>query len=88
MTLPGKLVGVASYLLIGHWWEDHANNAAAIKAFITNKIADIGPLVENEGLDVGDHLGLSSNELSCTTDTLALLEQLESRGVIVEHDCF
>ncbi len=37
-----EMVGVASYLLIGHWWEDDANNAAAIKAFITNKIADIG----------------------------------------------
>ncbi len=40
-----EMVGVASYLLIGHWWEDHANNAAAIKAFITNKIADIGLIV-------------------------------------------
>jgi len=40
-----ELVGVASYLLIGHWWEDHDNNAAAIKAFITNKIADIGLFV-------------------------------------------
>ena len=37
-----ELVGVASYLLIGHYWEDHENNAAAIKAFITNKVADIG----------------------------------------------
>ena len=37
-----ELVGVASYLLIGHWWEDHANNAAAIKAFLVNKVADIG----------------------------------------------
>jgi NADH-quinone oxidoreductase subunit L len=37
-----ELVGVASYLLIGHYWEDHDNNAAAIKAFITNKIADVG----------------------------------------------
>ncbi len=40
-----EMVGVASYLLIGHWWEDHANNAAAIKAFITNKLADIGLFV-------------------------------------------
>ncbi|MBU1226430.1 MAG: NADH-quinone oxidoreductase subunit L [Actinobacteria bacterium] len=40
-----ELVGVASYLLIGHWWEDHDNNAAAIKAFITNKIADVGLFV-------------------------------------------
>jgi NADH-quinone oxidoreductase subunit L len=37
-----ELVGVASYLLIGHYWEDHENNAAAIKAFITNKVADVG----------------------------------------------
>jgi NADH-quinone oxidoreductase subunit L len=40
-----ELVGVASYLLIGHYWEDHANNAAAIKAFITNKIADVGLVI-------------------------------------------
>ena len=40
-----ELVGVASYLLIGHWWEDHENNAAAIKAFITNKVADVGLIV-------------------------------------------
>jgi NADH-quinone oxidoreductase subunit L len=37
-----ELVGVASYLLIGHYWEDHANNAAAIKAFLVNKVADVG----------------------------------------------
>jgi len=37
-----ELVGVASYLLIGHYWEDHDNNAAAIKAFIVNKVADVG----------------------------------------------
>jgi NADH-quinone oxidoreductase subunit L len=50
-----ELVGVASYLLIGHWWEDHANNAAATKAFITNKIADIGLFVGviMAGLTVG-----------------------------------
>ena len=40
-----ELVGLASYLLIGHYWEDHENNAAAIKAFITNKVADIGLVV-------------------------------------------
>ena len=37
-----ELVGVASYLLIGHYWEDDANNAAAIKAFLVNKVADVG----------------------------------------------
>jgi NADH-quinone oxidoreductase subunit L len=37
-----ELVGLASYLLIGHWWEDQANNAAAVKAFLVNKVADVG----------------------------------------------
>ena len=37
-----ELVGVASYLLIGHYWEEHENSSAAIKAFITNKVADVG----------------------------------------------
>ena len=37
-----ELVGVASYLLIGHYWEDHENSSAAIKAFLTNKVADVG----------------------------------------------
>lgn len=37
-----ELVGVASYLLIGHYWEDHDNSSAAIKAFLVNKVADVG----------------------------------------------
>ncbi len=40
-----ELVGLASYLLIGHYWEDHANNAAATKAFLVNKVADVGLFV-------------------------------------------
>ena len=37
-----ELVGVSSYLLIGHYWEDHENSSAAIKAFLVNKVADVG----------------------------------------------
>ena len=37
-----ELVGVASYLLIGHYWESHENSSAAIKAFLVNKVADVG----------------------------------------------
>jgi len=37
-----ELVGVASYLLIGHYWEDQENSSAAIKAFLVNKVADVG----------------------------------------------
>ena len=35
-------VGLASYLLIGHYWEHKENSDAAIKAFMTNKVADVG----------------------------------------------
>jgi NADH-quinone oxidoreductase subunit L len=35
-------VGLASYLLIGHYWEGLDNVRAGNKAFLTNKVADVG----------------------------------------------
>ncbi len=35
-------VGLASYLLIGFWFKKPAANAAAIKAFVVNRIGDFG----------------------------------------------
>jgi NADH-quinone oxidoreductase subunit L len=35
-------VGVASYLLIGFWFEKRSANDAAIKAFVTNRVGDFG----------------------------------------------
>ncbi len=35
-------VGLASYLLIGFWYQKPAANAAAIKAFIVNRVGDFG----------------------------------------------
>ncbi len=40
-----ELVGVCSFALIGHWWEDKANTDAAMKAFLTNRVGDIGLIV-------------------------------------------
>jgi NADH-quinone oxidoreductase subunit L len=37
-----ELVGVCSYFLIGHYWEEHEYSSAAIKAFITNRVGDVG----------------------------------------------
>ncbi|GBQ90646.1 NADH-quinone oxidoreductase chain L [Acetobacter nitrogenifigens DSM 23921 = NBRC 105050] len=34
-------VGLASYLLIGYWFQKPSANAAAIKAFVVNRIADL-----------------------------------------------
>ncbi len=35
-------VGLASYLLIGFWYQQPSANAAAIKAFIVNRVGDFG----------------------------------------------
>ncbi len=38
-------VGLCSYLLIGFWYQNHAYNAAANKAFIVNRIGDLAFLL-------------------------------------------
>ncbi len=38
-------VGLCSFVLIGHWWEESANSAAALKAFLTTRTGDIGLMI-------------------------------------------
>ena len=45
MIVGWELVGVCSFVLIGHWWEQKENSDAALKAFFTNRVGDIGLLV-------------------------------------------
>lgn len=40
-----ELVGVCSYFLIGYWFEDINNAKAAMKAFVTNRVGDVGMLI-------------------------------------------
>ncbi len=42
MYMFWELVGVSSYLLIGHWFEKESAADAAKKAFLTNRVGDIG----------------------------------------------
>lgn len=35
-------VGLCSYLLIGFWYEKNENTAAGMKAFVTNRVGDLG----------------------------------------------
>ncbi|MSR64789.1 MAG: NADH-quinone oxidoreductase subunit L [Verrucomicrobiae bacterium] len=42
MFIFWELVGVSSYLLIGHWYERETAADAAKKAFITNRVGDFG----------------------------------------------
>ena len=46
MTFVGwEGVGLCSYLLIGFWYEDSKNAAAGMKAFVVNRIGDLGFLM-------------------------------------------
>jgi proton-translocating NADH-quinone oxidoreductase chain L len=40
-----ELVGICSYLLIGFWYEDKVNCDAANKAFVVNRVGDVGMLM-------------------------------------------
>jgi NADH-quinone oxidoreductase subunit L len=40
-----ELVGLCSFMLIGHWWEEKPNSNAALKAFLTTRTGDIGLII-------------------------------------------
>ena len=44
LILGWEIMGLCSFLLIGHWWEEGANSRAALKAFFTTRTGDIGLL--------------------------------------------
>jgi NADH-quinone oxidoreductase subunit L len=41
LLIGWEIMGVCSYILIGHWYEAKENSNAAIKAFITTRIGDV-----------------------------------------------
>jgi NADH-quinone oxidoreductase subunit L len=43
--LGWEIMGLCSFILIGHWWEELPNAKAAVKAFLTVRTGDIGMLV-------------------------------------------
>jgi NADH-quinone oxidoreductase subunit L len=40
-----ELVGLCSFVLIGHWWEEKPNADAAVKAFLTTRTGDVGLMI-------------------------------------------
>ena len=44
LILGWEIMGLCSFMLIGHWWEEGANSRAALKAFFTTRTGDIGLL--------------------------------------------
>ncbi len=80
-------VGLASYLLIGFWYRKPSANAAAVKAFIVNRVGDFGfalgifavfALFDSVQYDAvfasaPDHVGETVNFLGMQVDALTLI---------------
>ncbi len=45
MLVGWEIMGVCSYFLIGHYWEELPNSNAAVKAFLTTRVGDVGFMV-------------------------------------------
>jgi NADH-quinone oxidoreductase subunit L len=45
LLLGWEIMGLCSFMLIGHWWEEEANSRAALKAFFTVRVGDMGLLI-------------------------------------------
>lgn len=80
-------VGLASYLLIGFWYKKPSANAAAIKAFVVNRVGDFGFMLGIFGIfwlfgtvsipeilaAAPDKVGSSIGFLGLRVDTMSLL---------------
>ncbi|HET6815917.1 MAG TPA: NADH-quinone oxidoreductase subunit L [Mycobacteriales bacterium] len=55
LLIGWEVMGLCSYLLIGHYWQTEGARAAAVKAFITTRIGDTGFLFGIFVLGVGAH---------------------------------
>jgi NADH-quinone oxidoreductase subunit L len=71
MIVGWELVGLCSFALIGHWWEEKPNSDAALKAFLTVRVGDVGLLVGVIILYFGTRgTGSGSNAANGTFDIL------------------
>ncbi|MEV4891978.1 NADH-quinone oxidoreductase subunit L [Nonomuraea sp. NPDC055795] len=70
-----EVMGLCSYLLIGHWWEDRANSRAAVKAFLVTRLGDVGFLF---GIFV---LGISAGSFRIA-DVLAKVPEMSTATLV------
>jgi NADH-quinone oxidoreductase subunit L len=70
-----EVMGLCSYFLIGHHWEDPGNSAAAVKAFLMTRVGDVAFLF---GIFV---LGIAAGSFRIT-DVLAAVPSM-SRGELL-----
>ena len=61
LILGWEIMGLCSFMLIGHWWEEEANARAALKAFFTVRVGDVGLLVGTAMLYWGSNAWTQEN---------------------------
>lgn len=71
-----EVMGICSYFLVGHWWEDLGNSRAAIKAFLVTRLGDVGFLF---GVFV---LGTAADSFKIS-DILAAVPELSTSTAVV-----
>ena len=90
LLVSWELVGVCSFVLIGHWWEEKPNSDAALKAFLTNRVGDMGLIVGVTILffTVGSALPGQFGSFSIAeTNALAGAGQLSHTALLVASCC-
>ncbi|MCL5046028.1 MAG: NADH-quinone oxidoreductase subunit L, partial [Actinobacteria bacterium] len=45
LLVSWEIMGLCSYLLIGHWYEKKEPQEASMKAFLTTRVGDVGLMV-------------------------------------------
>ena len=90
LLVSWELVGLCSFALIGHWWEEKDNSNAALKAFLTNRVGDMGLLI---GVTIlffasGEMIPDSFGSFSiATTNTLASSGLLSHSTLLIAACC-
>jgi len=77
LILGWEIMGLCSFLLIGHWWEEQANSQAALKAFLTVRVGDMGLLIGTAML-----LGIFGTLDIAGINELAAAGEFESKTVL------
>jgi NADH-quinone oxidoreductase subunit L len=78
LILGWEIMGLCSFMLIGHWWEETANSKAALKAFFTVRTGDIGLLVGTAML-----LGIFKTLDIRTINEMAASGEFESKRILM-----
>jgi NADH-quinone oxidoreductase subunit L len=78
LILGWEIMGLCSFLLIGHWWEEAANSRAALKAFFTVRVGDMGLLVGTAML-----LGIFGTLSIKDMNALAAAGEFESENMLM-----